>query len=341
VERDTNKEEQMNVGKLFDTLAEHRDLQAHEARELFTALFTGELTQAQTGGLLLALRMKGESADELSAAVEAALEQARLVPGLAGKRIDTCGTGGDNKCSFNCSTAVSLVLAGMGYQVVKHGNRAISSRCGSADVLETLGLPITLGPEEAAGELSRRNFVFLFAPNYHPAFRHVMPVRKELGCRTLFNLMGPLLNPARPTHQILGVPNAGIMPLIADVLRLTGITRAAVVHGAGGYDELTPFGPAQVVWVREGRIIPGVLDPAELGIGMHSPEEVTVSGKEEAVRVLHELLSGEGPQAMQDMLLFNLAVSVHLLEEDLPLASALVRAREALRTGVGRRVLDA
>jgi anthranilate phosphoribosyltransferase len=331
----------MIFGRILDTLADRQSLEHGEAREVFTALFKGELTQAQCGGLLLALRMKGESASELSAAVLAALEQARLIPGLTGKRIDTCGTGGDNKCSFNCSTAVSLVLAGMGYQVVKHGNRAISSRCGSADALESLGLPITLGPEDAAGELSRRNFVFLFAPNYHPAFRHVMPVRKELGCRTLFNLMGPLLNPARPTHQILGVPNPGIMPLIAEVLRLTGITRAVVVHGAGGYDELTPFGPAQVVWVHEDRIVPGVLDPAELGIGPHIPEEVTVSGKEEAVRVLQELVSGKGPEAMREMLLFNLAVSIHLLEDDLSLASALALARDALDEGVGRRMLDA
>ena len=331
----------MIVGRILDTLAERRDLGQEEAREVFTALFRGELTPAQSGALLLALRMKGENATELSAAVQAALEQARLVPGLAGKRIDTCGTGGDNKCSFNCSTAVSLVLAGMGYQVVKHGNRAISSQCGSADVLETLGLPITLGPEEAARELSRRNFVFLFAPHYHPAFRHVMPVRKELGCRTLFNLMGPLLNPARPTHQILGVPNPRIMPLIAEVLRLTGVTRAVVVHGAGGYDELTPFGPAQVIWVHEGRTIPGVLDPAELGIAQHHPDAVTVSGKEDAVRVLRELLSGKGPQAMQDMLLFNLAVSIHLLEDDLALGPALDRARKALEAGAGRGMLDA
>jgi anthranilate phosphoribosyltransferase len=331
----------MIVGKILDRLADRNDLGPEEAVELFDALFTGGLTPAQSGALLLALRMKGESAVELSAAVRAGLGQARLVPGLSGRRIDTCGTGGDNKCSFNCSTAVSLVLAGMGYKVVKHGNRAISSSCGSADVLETLGLPIALGPEDASAELSRRNFVFLFAPNYHPAFRHVMPVRKELGCRTLFNLMGPLLNPARPTHQILGVPNTRIMPLIAEVLRLTGVSRAAVVHGAGGYDELTPFGPAQVAWVYEDRVVQDVLDPAALGIDRHSPDEVTVSGREEAVRVLEELLSGRGPKAMQDMLLFNLAVSIHLLEDGLDLTQAASLAREALREGVGRRVLDA
>jgi anthranilate phosphoribosyltransferase len=331
----------MIVGKILDRLADKHDLGPEEASELFEALFTGGLTPAQSGALLLALRMKGESAVELSAAVRAGLGQARLVPGLSGRRIDTCGTGGDNKCSFNCSTAVSLVLAGMGYKVVKHGNRAISSRCGSADVLETLGLPITLGPDDASAELARRNFVFLFAPNYHPSFRHVMPVRKELGCRTLFNLMGPLLNPARPTHQILGVPNARIMPLIAEVLRLTGVSRAAVVHGAGGYDELTPFGPAQVAWVHQDRVVQDVLDPAALGISRHSPEEVTVTGREEAVRVLQELLSGLGPRAMQDMLLFNLAVSIHLLEDGLTLTAAAERAREALRAGVGRKVLDA
>ncbi|MFW6236591.1 MAG: anthranilate phosphoribosyltransferase, partial [Desulfovibrionales bacterium] len=301
----------------------------------------GELTPSQSGALLMGLRMKGETARELGAGVEAALAQARLVPGLSGRRIDTCGTGGDNSCSFNCSTAVSLVLAGMGYQVVKHGNRAISSKCGSADVVEALGMPITLGPEEAAEELRRRNFVFLFAPNFHPAFRFVMPVRKELGCRTLFNLMGPLLNPARPTHQLLGVPNPKIMPLMAEVLLMGGVKRACVVHGAGGFDELTPFGPAEVVWVRDGRLVPDTLDPGALGFARHSPEDVAVSGKPMALAVIQELLAGGGPEAMRDMLLFNLAVAVHLLEENVSIEEGLDRARTALDQGAGRKTTHA
>lgn len=329
------------IASILDQLANREDLRADQAKEAFQALFAGELTPAQAGALLMGLRSKGETAVELGAAVAAGLEQARLVPGLSGKRIDTCGTGGDNTCSFNCSTAVSLTLAGMGYTVVKHGNRAVSSSCGSADVLEALGLPIGLDPIGIVQEIKQRHFAFLFAPNFHPAFKNIMPVRKDLGCRTIFNLMGPLLNPARPTHQILGVPNPKIMRLMAEALCLSGLERAAVVHGAGGFDELTPFGPAKVVWVRTGHIEEAEIDPKQIGIDGHSPSEVTVTGKDHAVSVMRELLSGKGPKAMQDMIVFNLAVALHLLEPQLPIKEAVIKAREALSQGAGGRVLDA
>ncbi|MFW6324490.1 MAG: anthranilate phosphoribosyltransferase [Desulfovibrionales bacterium] len=331
----------MNMGRILEGLAAGKDLSQVDAEQVFDSLFAGELSQAQSGAFLMGLRIKGETPVEISAAVKSALKQARLIPDLSGKLIDTCGTGGDNKCSFNCSTATSLVLAGMGYQVVKHGNRAMSSKCGSADVVEDLGLSIMLDPGDVVQELANRKFVFLFAPNYHPAFRHVMPVRKELGCRTLFNLMGPLLNPARPTHQLLGVPNPSIMPLIAEALLLTGVSRAAVIHGAGGYDEITPFGPAELIWIKDGKFIPDTLQPESLGIPTHAPEDVTVAGREEAVRIVLDLLSGSGPQAMRDMLLLNVAVALHLLEEDLPLKKAVEMGRDALDRKVGRKVLHA
>ena len=293
---------------------------------------SSDLSPGQAGALLMGLRAKGETAGEVAEAVAACLARARLVPNLSGPRIDTCGTGGDCRGSFNCSTAVGLVLAAMGHKVVKHGNRSVSSSCGSADVLEALGFALDTEPEAVAGELARTGFVFLFAPNYHPAFKHVVPLRRELGIRTLFNLLGPLLNPARPTHQILGVASAAVMPLVAESLALSGVSRAAVIHGALGYDELTPFGLNEVLFVKDGEITEAHIDPAPLGLAGGKPENVTVAGKDEALQVLKELLDGYGPLVMQHMLTLNLAVALHLLE-DVSIEEGAMRASAMLLSG--------
>jgi len=232
---------------------------------------------------------------------------------------------------------VALYLAALGHKVVKHGNRSVSSTCGSADIIESLGLGLTVEPETVAAELARRNFVFLFAPNFHPAFKRIMPIRKELGARTLFNLMGPLLNPARPTHQLLGVPTASFVPLIAEALALTGVRRAIVVHGAGGFDELSPFGPAEVCWVRDGWMRRERLDPQDYGIPLHKLSEVAVASKDEAVAVLLELLEGHGPEAMKDMLALNLGACLHLLEDGLSLQQGIDKARDAVASGAAAK----
>ncbi|MDY7000418.1 MAG: anthranilate phosphoribosyltransferase [Thermodesulfobacteriota bacterium] len=331
----------MNMADVLELLAFHKDLPEDMAEESFKRLMDGTMTPAQAGAFLMGLKTKGETSNELACAVRAALGHARLVPGLSGKRIDTCGTGGDKSHSFNCSTAVALILAGMGYQVVKHGNRAISSQCGSADVLEALGLPIMVEPEDAGNELSKNNFVFLFAPSYHPAFKHIMPVRKEIGCRTLFNLLGPLLNPARPTHQILGVALPEFVTRLAEVLALTGVNKAVVVHGAGGFDELTTFGPATVVWVRDGWLRQEEIDPAKLGFTPAEPKDVAVKDKEQAVKTLKEVLSGKGPKAMRDMTALNLAAALNLLEDDLDLKQCVDKAYAAIKSGVGLQTLNA
>jgi len=330
----------MLMADVLELLAFHKDLTPEMADESFRRLMHGTMTPAQIGAFLMGLKTKGEKAFELAAAVRAALEVARPVPGLSGEFFDCVGTGGDCTGSFNCSTTVSLVLAGMGHPVVKHGNRAVSSISGSADVLEALGIPLDTLPENVAGELARRNFVFLFAPVYHPAFKHVVPVRKEIGCRTLFNLLGPLLNPARPTHQLLGVAPGEYTERIASVLAMSGIRRACVCHGAGGYDELTTFGPARVVWVRDGWMRRDSLDPQALGFPRHAPEDVAVQTKEQARAVVAELLAGGGPAAMRDMVVLNLGVCLHLLE-DLALPAAMDKAREALASGVGEKPLHA
>ncbi|QAZ68981.1 anthranilate phosphoribosyltransferase [Solidesulfovibrio carbinolicus] len=317
----------------LELLAIGKDLPADLATYAFRAMYTGEMPASCVGAFLMGLKTKGEAAVEIAAGVTTALEQARLVEGLTGPRIDTCGTGGDNTCSFNCSTAVALYLAAMGHKVVKHGNRAVSSACGSADAVESLGFPLVVEPDAVAAELDKHNFVFLFAPNYHPAFKRIGPIRKELGARTLFNLMGPLLNPARPTHQILGVPTSRHVPLMAEVLALTGLSRGVVVHGAGGFDELTPFGPADVCWVKDGWLKKERIDPATLGVSESKLGDVVVSGRDEAVAVLQEVLSGKGPQAMLDMVALNLGCALHLLEDGLTLRQGVDKAKDAIAQG--------
>jgi len=323
--------------QVLEHLAIGKNLSEEEALASFRAMYKGDMPASCVGAFLMGLKTKGETGLEIACGVKAALEEAHLVPGLTCDRIDTCGTGGDNTCSFNCSTAVALYLAALGHKVVKHGNRSVSSTCGSADIIEALGLGLTVEPGAVAAELAERNFVFLFAPNFHPAFKRIMPIRKELGARTLFNLMGPLLNPARPTHQLLGVPTAGFVPLIAEALALTGVRRAAVVHGAGGFDELSPFGPAEISWIRDGWTRQQTLDPTDFGIPRHKLSEVAVASKEEAIAVLRDLLAGVGPQAMKDMLALNLGCALHLLEDDLSLKQGIERARDAVASGVAAK----
>ena len=301
----------------------------------------GRLTPAQAGSFLMGLRMKGESSLELAHATRAALARAVRVEGISGPCIDVVGTGGAGRHSFNCSTATSLVLAGMGYKVVKHGNRAVSSTCGSADALESLGIPLDTDPAAVADMVAKRNFAFLFAPHFHPAFKNIGPLRKELGVRTLFNLLGPMINPARPSHLLMGVARPELVPLLADTLSQSALYRAAVVCGAGNYDELTPMGPATAMLLHNGSVRPLELDPADFGFQSCTPEDLAVESREEAVAVLRRLLDGEGPRPMRDMVALNVGLAIFLMEEGMPLDVCMARAREAVRAGLGRRVLHA
>lgn len=331
----------MQLTDILERLARRQALTDVQADLLFNALLEGRLSSAQAGAFLMGLRAKGEDSTDLAAGVRAGLEHARQIPGLSGVRIDTCGTGGDCTRSFNCSTAVALFLAEMGYQVVKHGNRAVSSSCGSADVIEALGLPLETEPDSVAANLAARGFVFLFAPAYHPAFKHIMPVRRELGIRTLFNLMGPLLNPARPTHQLIGVGDPEFLFIMGESLLLTGVEKALVVHGTGGFDELTTFGPARCYLVKDGIMEKTAINPEKLGFRRHSPQDVTVRDKDQAVGVMREILSGSGSRAMMEMVALNLAACLFLLEEGKSLVECAELARDAVKKGVGGRVLHA
>ena len=323
---------------LLDIVASLENLDREKAALLFSRLMDGELNNSQAGALLMGLRAKGETPVEMAEAALAVLSRAVQLPPLPGPILDIVGTGGDGRNSFNCSTATALVMSGLGYKVVKHGNRSISSRSGSADVLELLGADLNLPPEQVPAELEKRNFAFLFAPSYHPAFRHIMPVRKELGIRTLFNILGPLVNPAHPEHSFLGAPNPAFLPLMAGALARLGTGFSAIVHGAGGYDEVTTMGPASVFIVDGDKISETSVDPARYGFTPSRPEELAISGPGEGVAVLRELLNGKGPAPMRDMLIMNVAMALYVRKGGQDFDGCVALAREAVRDGAGRNV---
>ncbi len=328
-----------NVSDILELLIAGKNLTDLQADMVFDELLEGRLGPAQAGAFLMGLRIKGEDSTDLAAGVRAGIKHATPIPGVSDVQpyptIDTCGTGGDSQHSFNCSTAVALFLADMGHKVVKHGNRAVSSSSGSADVLEALGVDIQVPADKAAEILERDNFIFMFAPAYHPAFKHIVPVRKELGIRTLFNLLGPLINPARPSHQLLGVGDPERLFIMSETLLLMGIEKALVIHGAGGFDELTPFGPARGYLIENGRMEKTVINPDRLGFGTFAPQDVRVSDAGEAHSVMRRILAGDGPEAMMQMVALNLAACVHLLT-DRDLKECAEEARTRVNQGLTR-----
>lgn len=328
------------INKILEKLAEKEDLSAQMAADAFSALMDGELSESQAGALLMGLRMKGESALELAHAVHAALARSVRVHGLSEECLDIVGTGGDGRNSFNCSTAAAFVMAGLGYKIVKHGNRAVSSTCGAADALEGIGIELDPNPVSVLKMLDKTGFAFLFAPHFHPSFKNIGPIRKQLGIRTLFNILGPMINPARPSHLLMGVARQELVPLIAETLAQSPIQNAAVLSGAGGYDEMTAMGSAEIAFVRGDKISWKIFDPAEYGIPSCSPEELAVGSKEEAVAALKKILRGEGSPAMMNMVALNVAVALCLIHEGLSFREALERGLDAVYSGIGQKVLE-
>jgi anthranilate synthase/phosphoribosyltransferase len=333
----TSSEIQMK--NVLNTLAEGRDLNSAMAAYGFEALMDSKIPPVQAGAFLMGLRLKGETPIELAQAVRSALARSIRVDGIDGDFIDVVGTGGDGRNSFNCSTATALTLAGMGYQVVKHGNRAITSKCGSADVLERLGMPINALATDVPKRLKARKFVFLYAPLYHPVFSQIAPLRKDLGIRSIFNLLGPLLNPARPSHILLGVARPELLKLMAETLLASTIKRAAVVFGAGGFDEVTPLGISKMILVQEGRLEEVDINPADYDIAPCTEEDLRVESLDHAERVMRDILSGRAIQAVKDTVALNVGVALYLLNPNMPLTICMAKAREAVAGGVGRKVI--
>ncbi|MBI5168771.1 MAG: anthranilate phosphoribosyltransferase [Candidatus Eisenbacteria bacterium] len=316
----------------------HENLSRELARATMEQVLAGEATPSQIAGLAVALRMKGETTDEIGGFAEAMRQR---VPPLHSKRsplLDTCGTGGDNAGTINISTTVAIVVASCGVAVAKHGNRAVSSRTGSADVLESLGVGIDLTPVDAARSLDILGITFLFAPNYHGALRHAVGPRRELGVRTVFNVLGPLTNPAGATRQLLGVYSDTLVRPIAEVLHSLGSERAMVVHGRDGMDELTVFAKNHVAELNDGKITEYEVDPAAYGLA-HTDRAGVAGGSaaENAARTRAILQGEQGPG--RDIVVLNTAAALVVAGVTPDLASGVARAKQAIDSGEASRKL--
>jgi anthranilate phosphoribosyltransferase len=330
------------VEQALQRLAHSAPLGRQLAAAAFGQLMRGEATPAQTAGLLTGLRVRGETAEDVAGAVSALREAMVPVPvSDRSKLIDTCGTGGGSVSTFNISTAAALVAAGAGAVVAKHGNRSYTSKCGSADVLEALGVEITVAAQDGTRLLDRVGMAFLFAPAFHPAMRFVAPVRREIGIPTIMNLIGPLANPASVTRQVMGVSDPERGPLVAEVLSALGAEHALVVHGAVGMDEIAPVGINQVWEVRGSAVDQWSLDPAIHNLAIPDTGALAGSSPAANARRLQQLLTepGADPEGRAAVVLnAGAALYVAGLAEDMP--SAFELAQRALESGAALAVLD-
>jgi anthranilate phosphoribosyltransferase len=321
-------------------LLDGEDLTREEARRVMDSIMSGEATPGQIGGFLVALRLKGETADEIAGSAEAMRAHAIPVRPRRDDLVDTAGTGGDGGRTFNISTAAALVAAAAGAGVAKHGNRSVSSASGSADVLEELGFRLDQAPERIAQSIDELGFGFMFAPTHHPAMKHAGPVRRELATRTVFNVLGPLTNPAGARAQVVGVYSPELVPVIADVLAQLGARRAFVVHGAGGIDELSPAGPNLVCEVDAGAVQRRELDPIELGIERCDPAELRGGTAAENARSIREVFEG-GNGGRRSAILLNAAGAIAAGGHAKDLKEAIGLAREAIDSGAAAERLAA
>ncbi len=328
----------MTIPQAIEHLLGGRPLDRAQARAVMDLVMTAEATPAQIAGLLIALRAKGETADEMAGFVDSMRFHATPLH-LPVEAIDTCGTGGDRAGTFNISTAAALVAAGAGIPVAKHGNRAASSRCGSADVLEALGVEIALGPEGVAACVERAGIGFCFAPTFHPSMRHAGPARRELGVRTVFNLLGPLANPARVRRQALGVGAAAFAPLMLRVLQELGHERALVFYGEDGIDELSTTAPSRVFQLEQGAARDYSLDPSELGLPRATLADLAGGTPPENAAIIRRILAGEkGPR--RDVVLLNAAAAVIAAGAAQSWRDALGIALESVDSGRAGTALD-
>ena len=318
-----------------------RGLSEKEAEAVMTAVLQGEASPAQIGALAISLRMKGETVDEVTGMARAMRKAALPFPHVTRPLIDTCGTGGDDGGTFNVSTAVAFVVAAAGGRVAKHGNRAVSSRTGSADVLEALGASVDLTPAEAARMIEEVGVAFLFAPAYHWAFKHAAEPRRDLGVRTVFNVLGPICNPAGAERQLVGVYDEAWVPRLAEVLRNLGAEAAWVVHSDDGLDELSVFAPNRVARWDGRAIIEEKVDPKSLGLGHDASEREAVRGGEAAKNL--ELLTGAlagTAGAATDIVILNAAAALAVGGLAPTLADGALLARETISSGRARAKLD-
>lgn len=323
----------MEVKDALAALIAKRDLTHNEMLSIMRAIMSGQWTPAQIAGVIIALRSKGESAIEIAACAEVMRELSTKVPVAAKQNlVDTCGTGGDSSSTFNVSTAAALVAAAAGVKIAKHGGRSVSSTCGSADVLEALGVNVNLTPERVASCVEKVGVGFMFAPNYHSAMKHAAPVRRELGVRTLFNVLGPLTNPAGACNQVLGVFDRTLVGKLAVVLQALGSRHVLVVHGDDGMDEISIAGPTSVAELNNGVINEYRLDPRDFGYVLENANDIKVSTVEQSRDMLISVLTNT-PGPARDIVCLNAGAAIYVSGDAKTLHEGVIRASKAIETG--------
>ncbi|POA97130.1 anthranilate phosphoribosyltransferase [Chromobacterium sinusclupearum] len=324
----------------LNRLIDGNELFYDEMLALMRQIMRGELTPAQTAAILIGLRVKVESVSEIAAAATVMREFATHVP-LADRRhlVDTCGTGGDKSHTFNISTTSAFVAAAAGARVAKHGGRSVSSCSGSADVLESLGVNLQLTPQQVGQCLDQIGLGFMFAPNHHSAMKHVAPIRKELGARTIFNILGPLTNPADADNQLMGVFHPDLVGIQSRVLKQLGSKHVMIVHGCDGLDELTLSGPSQVAELKNGEILEYELEPGEFGLMNCELKDLRATTAEQSRDRLLSVLNGE-PGPARDIVLYNAGAAIYTADIAPSLADGVTMAREALDSGKARQKLN-
>ncbi|GAO99534.1 anthranilate phosphoribosyltransferase [Fructobacillus ficulneus] len=315
-----------------------QDLTLTESQNVVEAVMGGEAEEVQVAALLTALASKGETEDEIAGAASAMRAAALAFPAQP-QALDIVGTGGDHSNSFNISSTAGLVIASLGYDVIKHGNRAASSKSGAADVLEALGFPINQSVAASQAMLANHHFAFLFAQKYHPAMKYVGPVRKELGVRTIFNLLGPLANPAMPGQMVLGVYSADLLEPMAQVLHQLGVQSANIIYGTDGLDEASISAPTKVVQLRGDQIQFLTIEPEDFGLTRATKEEIVGGTAEENAAITRAVLAGQaGPH--RDIVVLNAALGLNALDNKISLAEGVELAQSALDSGKAAQLLD-
>ena len=320
-------------------LVDGESLSADQATAAMNEIMTGEATSAQVGSFLTALRIKGETVDEITGMARVMREKSLHVS-VEGDVVDTCGTGGDGSGSFNISTTAAFVVAGAGVAVAKHGNRAMSGSTGSADVLEALGVKIALSPESVARCLNDVGFGFMFAQGYHPSMRFAAGPRREIGIRTVFNILGPLTNPAGADRQVIGVADPSMADRMAHVLGQLGSRKALVVHGSDGMDEITITGPSTVWQLENGEVTEFEVTPGGLGVSVSSADSIQATSAEHSAQIVRSVLAGESGPA-RDVVLLNAAAALVAADRSGSLAAGVELAARSIDSGDAQAKLDA
>ncbi|MBO8140974.1 MAG: anthranilate phosphoribosyltransferase [Firmicutes bacterium] len=330
----------MSIAEAISLLVQGQDLTEEQASAAMDAVMSGQATPAQVAGFLIALRMKGETVAEITGCAKSMRRCAVQIRPRRAPLVDIVGTGGDGSNTFNISTAAALVAAGAGAIVAKHGNRAVSSRCGSADVLEALGIRLDLSPEQVRDCIEETGIGFMFAPLYHQAMKHAAGPRRELGVRTVFNVLGPLTNPAGAQAYVLGAYDAKLVPVLAGVLRALGATHAYVVHGAPGMDELSVCGTTTLAEVTGDRVSEFVLAPEEVGLARSRPEELSGGTAEENARRIVAILRGEDRGPARNAVVLNAGAALKVAGLASSLLDGIAMAQESIDSGAAYRKLE-